>query len=121
MLTRLRPRPRLPCHARPLHTTPSLRTPSTALYDPDLEPREEELVDVCIVGGGPTGLSAAIRLKQLESETGCPVRIVVLEKGGEVGVHVLSGAVIEPSALDVLPLPSVGWEYHTADGLVIIG
>ncbi|KAJ7842754.1 hypothetical protein B0H13DRAFT_1648706 [Mycena leptocephala] len=43
---------------------------STQLYDPDSEPREEELVDVCIVGGGPAGLSAAIHLKQLEAETG---------------------------------------------------
>jgi electron-transferring-flavoprotein dehydrogenase len=84
---------------------PSLRA-STQLYDPDLEPREEELVDVCIVGGGPAGLSAAIRLKQLEAETGKDVRVVVLEKGSEIGSHVLSGAVIEPSALDAL-LP--GW------------
>jgi electron-transferring-flavoprotein dehydrogenase len=58
------------------------------------------------LGGGPAGLSAAIRLKQLEAETGKEVRVVVLEKGGEVGAHVLSGAVIEPSALDAL-LP--GW------------
>ncbi|KAJ7795524.1 FAD/NAD-P-binding domain-containing protein [Mycena olivaceomarginata] len=84
--------------ARSLHTTHARRTP----YDPDAEPREEELVDVCIVGGGPAGLSAAIRLKQLEAETGAEVRVVVLEKGGEVGAHILSGAVIEPSALDAL-------------------
>ncbi|KAJ7634511.1 FAD/NAD-P-binding domain-containing protein [Roridomyces roridus] len=71
-------------------------------YDPDAEPREEEQVDVCIVGAGPAGLSAAIRLKQLETETGKEVRVVVLEKGSEVGAHILSGAVIEPSALDVL-------------------
>lgn len=105
MLARLRLRPPLPRRARLLHTTPSLHA-STQLYDPDAEPREEELVDVCIVGGGPAGLSAAIRLKQLEAETGKEVRVVVLEKGGEIGSHVLSGAVIEPSALDVL-LP--GW------------
>ncbi|KAJ7907085.1 FAD/NAD(P)-binding domain-containing protein [Mycena leptocephala] len=89
MLARLRPR--LPCRARLLHTTPALHA-STQLYDPDSEPREEELVDVCIVGGGPAGLSAAIRLKQLEAETGKDVRVVVLEKGGEVGAHILSGA-----------------------------
>lgn len=44
-------------------------------------------MDVCIVGGGPAGLSAAIRLKQLEQEKGREVRVVVLEKGGEVGEH----------------------------------
>ncbi|KAF7300685.1 Electron transfer flavoprotein-ubiquinone oxidoreductase [Mycena chlorophos] len=71
-------------------------------YNPDAEAREEEQVDVCIVGGGPAGLSAAIRLKQLEAETGKEVRVVVLEKGSEVGAHILSGAVIEPSALDLL-------------------
>lgn len=47
--------------------------------------RAEDDVDVCIVGGGPAGLSAAIRLKQLEQETGKEIRVVVLEKGGEVG------------------------------------
>ncbi|KAF7289913.1 Electron transfer flavoprotein-ubiquinone oxidoreductase [Mycena indigotica] len=71
-------------------------------YNPDAEAREEEQVDVCIVGAGPAGLSAAIRLKQLEVETGKEIRVVVLEKGSEVGAHILSGAVVEPSALDVL-------------------
>jgi len=47
--------------------------------------RAEDDVDVCIVGGGPAGLSAAIRLKQLEAEQGREIRVVVLEKGGEVG------------------------------------
>ncbi|KAJ7057835.1 FAD/NAD-P-binding domain-containing protein [Mycena amicta] len=64
-------------------------------YDPDAEQREEEQVDVCIVGAGPAGLSAAIRLKQLEAETGQQVRVVVLEKGSEVGSHIVS-------ALDLL-------------------
>ncbi|KAK7055256.1 electron transfer flavoprotein-ubiquinone oxidoreductase [Favolaschia claudopus] len=101
-LTQLRTRlfRRLP--TRCLHTTSILRNSSSAAYDPDAEPREEELVDVCIVGGGPAGLSAAIRLKQLEAETGKEVRVVLLEKGSEVGAHILSGAVIEPSALDAL-------------------
>ncbi|KAI0037014.1 FAD/NAD-P-binding domain-containing protein [Vararia minispora EC-137] len=59
-------------------------------------------VDVCIVGAGPAGLSAAIRLKQLEQEHGKEIRVVVLEKGSEVGSHILSGAVIEPRALNEL-------------------
>ncbi|KAJ6617104.1 hypothetical protein B0H10DRAFT_2034748 [Mycena sp. CBHHK59/15] len=84
---------------RPFHGTPRQRD---ELYDPEKEERMEEEVDVCIVGGGPAGLSAAIRLKQLEKETGKEVRVVLLEKGGEVGSHILSGAVIEPTTLDVL-------------------
>ncbi|KAF7335202.1 Electron transfer flavoprotein-ubiquinone oxidoreductase [Mycena sanguinolenta] len=101
MLGRLRAR--LPKHpARRLHASATTRSSSYTPYDPASEPREEELVDVCIVGGGPAGLSAAIRLKQLESETSLPVRVVVLEKGAEIGSHILSGAVIEPTALDAL-------------------
>ncbi|MEZ5956526.1 MAG: electron transfer flavoprotein-ubiquinone oxidoreductase [Hyphomonadaceae bacterium] len=58
--------------------------------------------DVVIVGAGPAGLSAAIRLKQLAAEAGREVSVAVLEKGAEVGAHVLSGAVIDPCALDEL-------------------
>lgn len=54
-------------------------------FDPVTAERAEDEVDVCIVGGGPAGLSAAIRLKQLEKETGKEIRVVVLEKGSEVG------------------------------------
>lgn len=55
------------------------------LFDPANVERASDDVDVCIVGGGPAGLSAAIRLKQLEQEKGREIRVVVLEKGGEVG------------------------------------
>ena len=58
--------------------------------------------DVVIVGAGPAGLAAAIRLKQLAAETGKDVSVVVLEKGSQVGAHILSGAVIDPVALDRL-------------------
>ncbi|MBB6210357.1 electron-transferring-flavoprotein dehydrogenase [Novispirillum itersonii] len=58
--------------------------------------------DVVIVGGGPSGLSAAIRLKQLAQADGADVSVCVIEKGSEIGAHILSGAVIEPRALNEL-------------------
>ncbi|MBN2971898.1 electron transfer flavoprotein-ubiquinone oxidoreductase [Roseomonas aeriglobus] len=64
--------------------------------------RESMPYDVVIVGAGPAGLSAAIRLKQLANEAGSELAVCVLEKGSEVGAHILSGAVIDPKALDEL-------------------
>ncbi|HEY0878787.1 MAG TPA: electron transfer flavoprotein-ubiquinone oxidoreductase [Zeimonas sp.] len=64
--------------------------------------RESMEFDVVIVGAGPAGLSAAIRLKQLAAERGTEIGVCVVEKGSEVGAHILSGAVMDPRALSEL-------------------
>jgi electron-transferring-flavoprotein dehydrogenase len=64
--------------------------------------REYMEYDVVIVGAGPAGLSAAIKLRQLSQDGGRDVSVCVLEKGSEVGAHILSGAVMEPRAMDEL-------------------
>ena len=58
--------------------------------------------DVLIIGGGPSGLSSAIKVKQLASAEGKDVSVCVLEKGSEIGAHILSGNVFEPTALNEL-------------------
>ena len=89
----------------------------------ELPERESMEFDVVIVGAGPAGLSAAIRLKQINPD----LSVVVLEKGSEVGAHILSGAVVDPIGVDKL-LP--GWREEadhpfktevTADHFLFLG
>ncbi|MBY3348812.1 NAD(P)/FAD-dependent oxidoreductase, partial [Rhizobium laguerreae] len=89
----------------------------------EMPERESMEFDVVIVGAGPAGLSAAIRLKQVNPE----LSVVVLEKGAEVGAHILSGAVVDPIGIDRL-LP--GWRDEadqpfktkvTADHFLLLG
>jgi electron-transferring-flavoprotein dehydrogenase len=92
-----------------------------------LPERESMDFDVVIVGAGPAGLSAAIRLKQIANDKGEELSVVVLEKGSEVGAHILSGAVIDPVGIDKL-LPDWREESDTpfktpvtADHFLVLG
>ncbi|KAI8899172.1 hypothetical protein BC833DRAFT_586766, partial [Globomyces pollinis-pini] len=81
--------------------------PSYRLFSSEIDERLNaerfaEEVDVVIVGAGPSGLSAAIKLKQLAISQDKDIKVMVVEKGAEVGAHILSGAVLEPRALDEL-------------------
>ena len=64
--------------------------------------RESMEYDVVIVGAGPAGLAAGIRIKQLSVRRGADVSVCIVEKGSEVGAHIISGAVMDPRAMDEL-------------------
>lgn len=99
-----RPALRIAGQRRAFSNTARLRfATASGTFDPKSIERESDQVDVCIVGGGPAGLAAAIRLKQLANEAGDDdFRVLLLEKAGELGDHIVSGNVLEPSALNEL-------------------
>lgn len=93
----------IPTSSSRLFSTTRCRYEEAESFDPATIERESDEVDVCIVGGGPAGLASAIRLKQLATEAGNDdFRVVLLEKAGEIGAHILSGAVIQPTAMEEL-------------------
>ena len=76
------------------------------IWGKELVPREQLHFDVVIVGAGPAGLSSAIRLKQLAEQENKELSICVLEKGSQVGAHILSGAVMDSKACLLYTSPS---------------
>lgn len=95
---------------RTLKTSTARQNSERVRYDPNAIERDGDDVDVCIVGAGPAGLSAAIRLKQLEREKGDgrELRVVVLEKGPEVGMFPLSYIV----SLERLTMSSMTYMFY---------